>query len=124
MVNEQTNRYQILEENSSSEGDDDFTPNERDETQSIILIQGQGEGSSVMSSDMCLDYLFIITLTKRIHERFEDVEMVNLIQFFDTFDFEEIPSDQLERYIQTLFENDDTNMERFWAELGFDAFLP
>lgn len=110
----------------SSEGDEEYLdpPEPSDRCDCITMQYGQGENSRVVTTNMDMDFLFIITLVMRICLRYGDVCIIDLIEFFNELDWEAISSDQLESHIQTLFQNDDTNMERLWNELGIESFLP
>lgn len=105
--------------------DDDYSPEgEYSQCERLTLQHGEGEHSVTVETNMCLDYLFIIALVMRIQQRYKEVCIVSLVEFFDQLDFEEISCEKLESHIQTLFQNDDTDLERLWNELGLEVFLP
>ena len=99
-----------VESSDNSEGevsDEDY----REEVQDYLTLQhGEGEHARVLHSNLCLDYLCITTLVMRVCLRYGDVCILDLIEFIDELDLEGISIDQLESYIQTLFQNDDTDM--------------
>ena len=109
----------VIEQNESDENYSD-----PDECGPFTLQHRQGGEATVVPSSMWLEDLFLIFLVMRIVNRYEDVCIDNLIEFFDELDIFAIPGEQLQSHLQTLFENDDTDMERLWNELGFEVFLP
>lgn len=101
----------------------------------MVNEQLEANKVSIFHSNMYLDYVFIIALAFRLQERYggfaTDTDktcpctpFLDFIVFFEDLCVHEISEQQLESYIQILFENDDTDMEKLWSTLGLESFLP